>query len=68
MISSTQTVVLRKLTASEGMVITDTETETMRATVIWLGKGDSEDNYKEIPEDTPLPEIKNETEKNESEE
>ena len=59
MISSTQTVVLRKLTASEGMVITDIETETMRATEVWLGKDDSESNYKEIPEDTPLPEIEN---------
>lgn len=59
MISSTQTVVLRKLTASEGMVITDIETETMRATEVWLGKDDSEENYREIPEDTPLPEIEN---------
>ena len=59
MISSTQTVILRKLTASEGMVITDLETETMRATEVWLGKGDSEENYKEIPEGTPLPEIEN---------
>lgn len=67
MISSTQTVVLRKLTASEGMVITDIETETMRATEVWLGKDDSESDYKEIPEGTPLPEIKNEIEKNESE-
>ena len=63
MISSTQTVILRKLTASEGMVITDIETETLRATEVWLGKGDSEENYKEIPESTPLPE----TENNESE-
>ena len=55
MISSTQTVILRKFTASEGMVITDIETETMRATEVWLGKGDSEENYREIPEDTPLP-------------
>ena len=62
MISSTQTVILRKLTASEGMVITDTETETMRATEVWLGKSDSEGNYKEIPEDTPLPEINSESE------
>lgn len=60
---STETVILRKLTASEGMVITDVETETMRAKEIWLGKGDSESNYKEIPEGTPLPE----TENNESE-
>ena len=59
MISSTQTVILRKLTASEGMVITDIETETMRATEVWLGKSDSEENYKEIPEDTPLPNTEN---------
>ena len=63
MTTSAKTVVLRKLTASEGMVITDLETETMRAAEVWLGKGDSEENYKEIPEGTPLPE----TENNESE-
>ena len=63
MILSTETVTLRKLVASEGMVITDIETETMRATEVWLGKGDSEENYKEIPEGTLLPEIKNEIEK-----
>lgn len=62
MISSTQTVILRKLVASEGMVITDLETETMRATEVWLGKGDSEENYREIPEDTPLPKINSESE------
>lgn len=56
MISSTQTVILRKLTASDGMAITDLETETMRAAEVWLGKGDSEENYKEIPKGTPLPE------------
>ena len=49
------------------MVITDIETETMRATEVWLGKGDSEENYKEIPEDTPLPNTEN-TENTESEE
>lgn len=62
MITSTETVILRKLVASEGMVITDIETETMRATEVWLGKGDSEENYKEIPEGTPLPEINSESE------
>ncbi len=51
------TVILRKLTASKGMVITDKATETMRATEIYLGKEDSEDNYIEIPEDTPLPDF-----------
>lgn len=65
MISSTQTVILRKLTASEGTVITDLETETMRATEVWLGKGDSEENYKEIPKGTPLPEIENRKNKGE---
>lgn len=49
------------------MVITDLETETMRAILLWLGKGDSEENYKEIPKGTPLPEIKNKIEKNEGE-
>ena len=62
MITSTETVILRKLTASEGMVITDLETETMRAAEVWLGKGDSEENYKEIPKGTPLPEINSESE------
>ncbi len=52
------TVILRKLTASNGMVITNKATETMRATEVYLGKEDSEDNYIEIPEDTPLPKIK----------
>lgn len=47
---------LRKLTASEGMVYTDLKTETMRAKFLYLGIGDSEENYKQIPEDTPLPE------------
>ena len=59
MTTSTETVILRKLTASEGMVITDLETETMRAKMVYLGKEDSEDNYKEIPEGTPLPNIEN---------
>lgn len=62
MITSTETVILRKLTASEGMVITDLETETMRAAEVGLGKGDSEENYKEIPKGTPLPEINSESE------
>ena len=59
---------LRLLCADdENNVITDIETETMRAAEVWLGKGDSEENYKEIPKGTPLPEIKNEIEKNEGE-
>ena len=57
MTATTQTVVLRKLTASDGMVITDTATETMRAKTVYLGKEDSEENYKEIDENTPLPEL-----------
>jgi hypothetical protein len=56
MTTEATTVVLRKLTPSEGMVITDIETETMRAKEVYLGKEDSEDNYKEIDENTPLPE------------
>lgn len=57
MTTETTTVTLRKLTASEGMVITDVETETMRAPFVYLGKEDSPENYKEIDENTPLPEV-----------
>ncbi len=46
---------IRKLTASEGMVITDVETQTLRAKILFLGVEDSESNYKEVPADTPLP-------------
>ena len=56
MTETSQTVILRKLEASAGMVITDKETETMRAKTVYLGVGDSPDNYKEIDENTPLPE------------
>lgn len=49
------TSIIRKLTASDGMVITDTTTETLRASAIYLGIEDDGINYKEIPEDTPLP-------------
>ena len=56
MTTTTQTVILRIFTASEGMVITDTATETMRAKTIYLGKEDSVKKYKEIDENTPLPE------------
>ena len=56
MTATTQTVILRKLTASDGMVITDIATETIRAKTVYLGKEDSEENYKEIDENTPLPE------------
>lgn len=55
---TTEKVTLRKLTASDGMVITDIETETMRAEVVYLGREDSEGSYKEIPYGTPLPEQK----------
>lgn len=57
---NTETVVLRKLTPSEGMVITDVETETLRSKLVYLGKEDSEENYKEIDENTPLPETEEE--------
>lgn len=56
MTTETSTVIIRKLTASEGMVITDIATEMLRAKVVYLGKEDSEANYKEIDENTPLPE------------
>ena len=49
-------VVLRKLIASEGMVLTDVETERLRSKEIYLGAGDDSANYKEIDENTPLPE------------
>lgn len=53
---NTQTVNLRELIADEGMVITDKETQTMRAKKVFLGKEESRENFLEIPEDTPLPE------------
>ena len=37
-------------------VITDVATETDRAEFMFLGKEDSEDNYKAINRNTPLPE------------
>lgn len=49
-------VVLRKLIASEGMVLTDVETERLRSKEIYLGTSDDSANYKEIDENTPLPE------------
>ena len=57
MTTETTAVLIRKLIASDGMVITDIETETMRSKIVYLGKEDSEENYKEIDENTPLPEI-----------
>ena len=67
MIQSEQTVVLRKLEASEGMVITDKATETMRAKLVYLGVNDSPENYMEINENTPEPgeETEEEGEQNE---
>ena len=51
-----------KLLPDEGMILTDKATETMRAEEIYLGKTDSENAYKDIPIDTPIPEPKTETE------
>ena len=48
-----KTVNLRKLTADEGMVITDKETQTLRVKEIYLGKNESRDNFIEIEEETP---------------
>ena len=47
-------VLLKELRPSKGMILTDKETETMRAEVIYLGKEDSENNYIEI-EETDIP-------------
>lgn len=58
----TQTVQLRKLTAGEGMVITDKETQVLRAKEIYLGKNEDENNFIEIDENTPLPEANPTTE------
>lgn len=46
---------LRILTPdSEDNVITDVETETIRSKIVYLGKNDSIDNYKEIDKNTPV--------------
>ena len=45
---------IRELIPSEGMVLTDKLTETMRAEILYLGKEDSPENYKEIDKDTPI--------------
>ena len=58
----TQTVQLRKLTAGEGMVITDKETQTLRSTEVYLGKDEDENNFIEIDENTPVPEPEETTE------
>lgn len=41
---------------TENDVITDVATETDRAEFMFLGKEDSEENYKAIDRNTPLPE------------
>lgn len=40
---------------NENHVITDIESETIRAEQLYLGIGDSIDNYKEIDKNTPIP-------------
>ena len=40
---------------NENNVITDIESETLRAEQLYLGIGDSVDNYKEIDKNTPIP-------------
>lgn len=57
----TQTVTLRKLTASEGMVLTDSDTRTLRTKEIYLGKNEDEENFVEVNENTPLPASEEET-------
>ena len=39
----------------ENNVITDIESETLRAESLYLGVGDSIDSYKEIDKNTPIP-------------
>lgn len=47
---------LRLLCADdENNVITDIESEALRAEQLYLGTGDSVDNYKEIDKNTPVP-------------
>ena len=47
---------LRLLCADdENNVITDIESEMLRAEQLYLGIGDSVDNYKEIDKNTPIP-------------
>lgn len=43
------------LPENKNNVITDVDTETMRAQRLYLGKNDSVGNYREIDKDTPLP-------------
>lgn len=47
---------LRILTPeNKNNVITDVDTEIMRAQRLYLGKNDSVENYREIDKDAPLP-------------
>ena len=47
---------LRLLCADdENNIITDIESETLRTELLYLGIGDSIDNYKEIDKNTPVP-------------
>ena len=52
----TKNVNIRKLTADDGMVITDKETQTLRTKELYLAKNERKDNFIEIDENTPLPE------------
>ncbi len=47
---TSQQVTLRKLTASEGKIITDVATKTLQTKLLFLGKDDSPDNYIEVGE------------------
>ncbi len=53
MILESKTVTLRKLTADDGMVITDKETQTMRAKELYIAKGERKDNFIEIEDESP---------------
>lgn len=43
---------------TQSNVVTDKDTQTMRAEFIYLGKDDSIDNYMAINRNTPLPDMK----------
>lgn len=51
---------ITRLTAEEGMIITDKATHTVHSTVVYLGEGDSQDNYIEIPDEPDVPEVPDE--------
>lgn len=50
----TKQVTIRKLMASEGKLITDKQTQTLRSKMVYLGSEDSENNYIEIDENIQL--------------